>query len=196
MSGAEVRSLDVRPVRHSRSSRRQIGRTLVLAGSDFLIWSSTMAAPRKSRNADGVKRRGASSNKGAAPGAPDATLVALGSKLEALSAELSVLQNDKATPFFPTAARGEELIGGTALNPSAQRIEEILALLDPIERAIMATPAQTVVGLGVKARHAAHVLSHYWMDSTDALDWDVRAVRLLIESTCSVAGVGLVSSRQ
>jgi hypothetical protein len=155
-----------------------------------------MAAPRKSRNADGVKRRGASSNKGAAPGAPDATLVALGSKLEALSAELSVLQNDKATPFFPTAARGEELIGGTALNPSAQRIEEILALLDPIERAIMATPAQTVVGLGVKARHAAHVLSHYWMDSTDALDWDVRAVRLLIESTCSVAGVGLVSSRQ
>jgi hypothetical protein len=116
--------------------------------------------------------------------------------LEALSAELSALQNDKATLFFPTAARGEESIGGTALNPSAQRTEEILALLDPIERAIMATPAQTVVGLGVKARHAAHVLLHYWLDSTDALDWDVRAVRLLIESTCSVAGVGLVSSRQ
>ena len=155
-----------------------------------------MPAPRKSRTADGVKRRGASSNKGAAPGTPDAKLVALGSSLEALCAELSALQNGNITPFLPAgAARGDLLVGEVAVNRSAQRIEEILALLDPIERAIMATPAETVVGLGVKARHAAHVLSHYWMDSTDALDWDVRAVRLLIESTCSVAGIGLVSSR-
>jgi hypothetical protein len=155
-----------------------------------------MAAPHKSRNTDGVERRGAGSNKGATPGAPDAMLVALGSRLDELSAELSALQNGKLTPFFPAAAaRGDLLVGATAVNRSAQRIEEILALLDPIERAIMATPAETVVGLGVKARHAAHVLSHYWMDSTDALDWDVRAVRLLIESTCSVAGIGLVSSR-
>jgi hypothetical protein len=84
----------------------------------------------------------------------------------------------------------------TAIKPSAERMEAILALLDPIERAIMATPAATVVGLGVKARHAAHVLSHYWIDSTDSLDWDVRAVRLLIKSTCTVAGVGLISSQQ
>lgn len=155
-----------------------------------------MAAARKSRNADDVKRRGTSSNKGTTPGAPDAMLVALGNRLEALSAELSDLQNGNITPLFPAAApRGELFVGGTAANRSAQRIEEILALLDPIERAIMATPAETVVGLGVKARHAAHVLSHYWMDSTEALDWDVRAVRLLIESTCSVAGIGLVSSR-
>jgi hypothetical protein len=149
-----------------------------------------MAAVRKSRNADGV-RRGASSNKGATRGGPDATLVALGSRLEALSAELSSLQNGNIPPFLPAAARDEVSVAGTAVNPSAQRIEEILALLDPIERAIMATPAATVVGLGVKARHAAHVLSHYWIDSTEALDWDVRAVRLLIEATCSVAGTGL-----
>ena len=195
MSGAEVRSPDVRPVSILTRLGLRVGRTLALPGT-FSIWSSTMAAPRKSRNADGVKRRGASSNKRADPAAPHAMLVALGNKLDALSAELAALENEKATPFFLTAARGEELIGGTALNPSAHRTEELLALLDPIERAIMATPAQTIVGLGVKARHAAHVLSHYWMDSTDALDWDVRAVRLLIESTCSVAGVGLVSSRQ
>jgi hypothetical protein len=88
------------------------------------------------------------------------------------------------------------LNGETAINPSAERIEAILALLDPIERAIMTTPAASVVGLGVKARHAAHVLSHYWIDSANTLDWDVRAVRLLIESTCSVAGVGLLSSQQ
>ena len=64
-----------------------------------------MAAPRKSRNADGVKRRGASSNKRADPAAPDAMLVALGNKLDALSAELAALENEKATPFFLTAAR-------------------------------------------------------------------------------------------
>jgi hypothetical protein len=123
-------------------------------------------------------------------------LVALGSQFEALSTELAALQNGTAVTFVPTAAPSEELNDETAIHPSAERIEAILALLDPIERAIMTTPAASVVGLGVKARHAAHVLSHYWIDSANTLDWDVRAVRLLIESTCSVAGVGVLSSQQ
>jgi hypothetical protein len=144
----------------------------------------------RSRTTAGAKRRGA------ARSAPDAMLVALGSQFEALSTELAALQNGTAVTFAPTAAPSEELNDETAIHPSAERIEAILALLDPIERAIMATPAASVVGLGVKARHAAHVLSHYWIDSANTLDWDVRAVRLLIESTCSVAGVGLLSSQQ
>src|SRR5215207_6699168 len=121
-------------------------------------------------------------------------LVELGNKLDALSAELTLLQNDRPPTF--SAARSKMLNDETSINPPAMRVEEILALLDPIERAIMAIPATTVVGLGVKARHAAHVLSHYWSDSTDTLDWHVRAVRLLIESTCSVAGVGVSSGQQ
>jgi hypothetical protein len=121
-------------------------------------------------------------------------LVALGSQLEALSAELALLQTDNGVSLS-SAVLNEQFGKHTPL-PSDRRTEEILSLLDPIERAIMAIPAESVVGLGVKARHAAHVLSHYWTDSTDALDWDVRAVRLLIESTCSVAGVGLSPSRQ
>jgi hypothetical protein len=153
-----------------------------------------MPASHKSRSADGVKHHGASSGEVAVPSSPDAMLVALGKKLDALSAELTILQNDKVSA---AAARGgEQLSGEAAINPSAQRIEDLLVQLDPIERAIMATPAETVVGLGVKARHAAHVLSHYWSDSTDTLDWHVRAVRLLIESTCSVAGVGVSSGQQ
>jgi hypothetical protein len=123
-------------------------------------------------------------------------LVALGSQFEALSTELAALQNGTVVTFAPTAAPSEELNDDTTIHPSAERIEAILALLDPIERAIMTTPAASVVGLGVKARHAAHVLSHYWIDSAHALDWDVRTVRLLIESTCSVAGVGVLSSQQ
>jgi hypothetical protein len=139
-----------------------------------------------------VKRRGAPPT----PSAPDTILVALGDKFDALSAELAALQKDKggATPPHAAALDGR-LNGDTEIHPSAERIEAILALLDPIERAIMATPAVTVVGLGVKARHAAHVLSHYWIDATDTLDWDARAVRLLIESTCAVAGVALTFSQ-
>jgi hypothetical protein len=150
----------------------------------------------RSRITPGTKRRGASPNQKAARSAPDAVLVALGSQFEALSTELAALQKGAVVTFSATAASSEELNGETAIHASAERIEAILALLDPIERAIMTTPAASVVGLGVKARHAAHVLSHYWIDSANTLDWDVRAVRLLIESTCNVAGVGLLSSQQ
>ena len=52
----------------------------------------------------------------------------------------------------------------------------------------MATPAQTIVGLAVTARHAAYVLSGYWDEPLEKADWDRRAVRLLIEAVCHVAG--------
>jgi hypothetical protein len=68
------------------------------------------------------------------------------------------------------------------------RLEAALARLEPIERAIMATPAQTVVGLGVKARHAAYVISECWTEPLEKIDWDKRAARLLIEAVCVVAG--------
>lgn len=62
------------------------------------------------------------------------------------------------------------------------------ARLEPIERAIMATPVQTVVGLGVKARHAAYVISEYWAEPLEKADWDRRTVRLLIDAVFGVAG--------
>jgi len=124
----------------------------------------------------------------------DAVLVALGVKFEALSAELEALQKEQVDTSSAVVPRSEPLREEMLLSPLDQRIEAVLKLLDPIERAIMATPAMTIVGLGVKARHASQVLSHYWTDAPERLDWDARAVRLLIESTCTVAGVGLLSS--
>ena len=126
---------------------------------------------------------------------PDAVLVELGRKFEALSAELAALQKEEIDASSAVAARGELLQYEAMISASTERIEAVLTLLDPIERAIIATPARTVVGLGVKARHAAHVLSHYWTDLPERLDWDARTVRLLIESACTVAGVGLLSSQ-
>jgi hypothetical protein len=72
-----------------------------------------------------------------------------------------------------------------------KEVEATLARLAPIERAIMETPACTIAGLGVKARHAAHVLSQYWEAPIDRIDWDARAVRLLIEAVCDVARMPL-----
>jgi hypothetical protein len=69
-----------------------------------------------------------------------------------------------------------------------RQLESALGRLAPIEQAIMATPAQTIVGLAVKARHAAYVLSGYWDEPLEKADWDRRAVRLLIEAVCHVAG--------
>jgi hypothetical protein len=128
-------------------------------------------------------------------GDPDAVLVALGYKFEALSAELAALQKEEDT-LSSTLQEAEQSNGQELINPSLERIEALLTLLDPIEQAIIAMPAKTVVGLGVKARHAAHVLSNYWTDAPERLDWDARAVRLLIESTCTVAGIGLLPSQQ
>jgi hypothetical protein len=66
-------------------------------------------------------------------------------------------------------------------------IEDVLVSLEPIEQAIMAIPARTIAGLGVKARHAAHVVSEYWDAPIDQIDWDARAVRFLIEAVCNLA---------
>lgn len=70
-------------------------------------------------------------------------------------------------------------------------MEALLASLCPIEQAIMETPARTIAGLGVKARHAAYLISEYWDAPIDRIDWDARAVRLLIEAVCNVAHVPL-----
>jgi hypothetical protein len=74
---------------------------------------------------------------------------------------------------------------------TTKQVEALLARLCPIEEAIMATPARTIAGLGVKARHAAYVMSEYWNGPSDRIDWDARAMKLLIEAVCKVAQVPL-----
>ena len=71
--------------------------------------------------------------------------------------------------------------------------EALLARLDPVERAIMETPAYTMTGLSVKARHVAYVLSEYWEAPIGQLTWEGRAVRLLVEAICNVANAPLRS---
>ncbi len=77
--------------------------------------------------------------------------------------------------------------GSRPENAQAENVDAILECLYPIERAIMTAPAHSIVGLGVKARHAAYVMSQYWEEPTDKIDWEAQAIRLLIEAVCDVA---------
>jgi hypothetical protein len=101
----------------------------------------------------------------------DATLCALGRQFDAAMRELASLEMNEDTPIA--------------------RIEAFLAGMEPLEYAILATPADGIAGIAVKARLAAHFVSNYWEVPPDCLDLEARAFRLLVEAVCGVAGVSL-----
>jgi hypothetical protein len=124
----------------------------------------------------------------------DTRLLALERQFNTISAELLALERLRNRRRHQRAAQGSEqstektrLEEHTCDEVVTRQIETVLARLDPIERAIMQTQACTIAGLGVKARHAAYVISQYWEEPTDQIDWDATAVRLLIEAVCDVA---------
>jgi hypothetical protein len=122
----------------------------------------------------------------------DAALLTLEKRFNALAAELATVQRANREPgvspgprsFDQDAERLREEVGCEALT---RPVEAILAQLYPIEQAIMQMSACTIAGLGVKARHAAYLMSQYWEAPIDRTDWDARAVRLLIEAVSDVA---------
>lgn len=123
---------------------------------------------------------------------PDFALVQLDTAFVTLLLEISAIecqQGDNQEPLDAANARSDAA-------SRTQRIESVLTRLAPIERAIMFTPAQTIVGLGIKARHAAYVVSEHWDVPIDQMEWDARSVRLLIEAVCKVAGMRLPFSSE
>jgi hypothetical protein len=129
-------------------------------------------------------------------GEGDEVLLALEREFEVLAREIAILmrtaapQDEKRKHVYGSdAAPVNSGHGGFKLaraddgtdGPTAQleHVEAALARLEPIERAIMTIPAYTVVGLGVKARHAAYVISEYWDEPLEKADWHRRAVRLM-----------------
>ncbi|WP_316191875.1 MULTISPECIES: hypothetical protein [unclassified Bradyrhizobium] len=118
---------------------------------------------------------------------PDFALVQLDTTFITLLSEISALESQPVDDREPRSA--ENVCSDDASR--TQKIESVLARLAPIERAIMFTPALTIVGVGIKARHAAYVVSEHWDVPLDQMEWDARAVRLLIEAICKVAGVRL-----
>src|ERR1700730_4678139 len=115
------------------------------------------------------KPRSRTRRRGSVDGA-DSALFVLEEQFDAVSLELLALQRTLVLGHVGCAAeRSHEqgavrpCVHGAGYDEAVTRAAEaILARLDPIERAIMKTPAHSIAGLGVKARHAAHVMSQYW----------------------------------
>lgn len=123
----------------------------------------------------------------------DLPLLALEKQFNEMIAKLvTITQLYKEPARQPVPPCPNRPIDGAAakhiLADQTRDVEAILATLYPIELAIMQTRAQTITGLAVKARHAAYVMSQYWEAPLDQIDWDARAVRLLIEAVCETAG--------
>ena len=104
------------------------------------------------------------------PARNDDSLLGLETQLTGLLEELASIRSGGA---------------GAIQEPRGPEVDAILTRLYPVEYAIMTTPAHTVVGLGVKARHTAHVMSEYWDKPLDQIDWHAKAV----EAVCDMAGV-------
>ncbi|WP_316186549.1 MULTISPECIES: hypothetical protein [unclassified Bradyrhizobium] len=124
----------------------------------------------------------------------DESLLALEAQLDDLVAQLRAAERKNEGQNMslgrPSAGLGRLNGGGTENavgDAQEERVEAILARLYPVERAIMAASAHSIVGLGVKARHASYVMSQYWEEPTDKIDWEAQAIRLLIEAVCEVA---------
>jgi hypothetical protein len=129
----------------------------------------------------------------ARPAEADSALLALAEQLDSLLAELEAVQglNDELNiKALRRSSRPKPDAGGDCDSRTSQT-EAVLARLYPIELTILATPARTINGLAVKARHAAYVMSEYWEAPINQLDWDARTVRLLIEAVCNFAGTPL-----
>ena len=130
------------------------------------------------------------------PANDDSALLTLERQFNEVAADLFAVQRVRDTLVACSVSRSSES-RSELLRPEyseevrTRQVETILARLDPIERAIMATPARTIAGLGVKARHAAYVVSQCWEKPVDQIDWEAKAVRLLIEAVCEVGRVPL-----
>ena len=108
-------------------------------------------------------------------------LLALEAELDDLVSPLIAAQKaDQLSAMSGSARCGAENV--SIKEAQAKRVEAILARLYPIERAIMAAPACTIVGLGVKAGHATYAISQYWEEPAGKIDWEAQVVRLLIEA--------------
>jgi hypothetical protein len=137
------------------------------AGPLSVISQSEDARQTMGKNCKFPRRK---ASRPARPSRDDAELLALGRQFDAALAKLLSLQ---------------------MRNAAVDRIEAFLARMEPIERAILTIPADSIAGAAVKARVAAHVVSNYWDVPLDQLDLDARAFRLLVEAVCNVAGTSL-----
>jgi hypothetical protein len=124
----------------------------------------------------------------------DADLLVLKMRFDELIRELPAAQ-PRDIELASTSEQQElgpdvELAGIAAVRRCTKRKQSWLVCTQLSRRLCRHRPARQA-GLGVKASHAAYVMSEYWEAPIDQLDWDARTIRLLIEAICNFAGTPL-----
>jgi hypothetical protein len=111
------------------------------------------------------------------PNHPDAELIALGDELRRVWPEyLAVLSTLNEYGFDPP----DEI---------SARYYALDWQTGELAEKIMAAPARTLAGLGVKAIVAIHASPHFWDEPFQDTDWDQKGPRALIEAVCSLTGL-------
>jgi len=142
------------------------------------------------RQYQGTETSTAEASRRARPADTDSALLVLAEQFDSLVTELAAAQGLSKELTIDAVQQGPQsgTDTGEECDTGTSQIEAVLTRLYPIELKILATPARTITDLGVKARHAAYVMSRYWDAPINKLDWDARTVRLLIEAVCDFAG--------
>ena len=140
----------------------------------------------------------------------DADLIALGKKFETAYAEFVAADNTRDRLMADAFGRAMERsgLGERFLDPKVLSKEEFkvwlevlgaeqagigdmdaeLVNMEPIEIAVMNTPAHTLAGLRVKVQVAIFRNRHLWSAPRNKLDWHEEATRELIETACRLTG--------
>lgn len=143
---------------------------------------------------------------------PDAELLALGAKAEALwqsvetaRAQLAPLDAEWQRRYFAWAdanpgrtdeqvseafKRFGDEVGLAAFEQSGRHPDDYLDKLDAISREIWRLPATTIAGLAVKARIAKHSASDVWESPNDDTDFSRLAIRHTINALLEIAARG------
>jgi hypothetical protein len=90
---------------------------------------------------------------------------------------------DEITADLPTSQRASEVLaaGDKMTEPTRNRLKPSWIVCSRLSGGDHA-------GTSVhKARHAADVMSQYWEEPIDQIEWDARTMRLLVEAICDFA---------
>jgi hypothetical protein len=137
---------------------------------------------------------------------PDADLLALGRQLDGLIARYEIAETKWAphdAAWFREIVRMRDTMPNTeaAWREAGARVaaehpvnhehpDRVMEDSDAPSRAIMALPAATIAGLAVKARLCRFACGQGWDEPFDGADWDVKAIRQLVEAVEALAGQG------
>lgn len=120
----------------------------------------------------------------------DSRLIKLGRQLEPFYAEMLLLESRRRpnNARFEASGRSDAIWEALGDDSIEGRIEDLLNETDDLIQTILICPAESVIGIAVKARASAFSQQRLWHRAFDLLDWDEKLLRSLIEAALAAGG--------